>query len=59
MKKTIPMLSNSDSANQQVRSGDLTLTTKRVQGLVPAEGLGVSPNHPISSPKSGGPRGLK
>jgi len=59
LKKTIPMLSNSDSANQQVRSGDLTLTTKRVQGLVPAEGLGVSPNPPISSPKTGGSRGFK
>jgi len=55
----IPAASRSDQPNQQVRSGDLTLTTKRVQGLVPAEGLGVSPNHPISSPKSGGPRGLK
>jgi hypothetical protein len=32
---------------------------KRVQGLVPAEGLGVSPNYSHSPPKSGGSRGLK
>jgi hypothetical protein len=30
---------------------------KRVQGIVPAEGLGVSPNSLYSSPKNGGPEG--
>ncbi len=31
---------------------------KRVQGIVPAEGLGVSPNSLSTSPKNGGTRGL-
>jgi len=31
---------------------------KRVQGFLPAEGLGVPPNSLLSSPKSGGQRGL-
>ena len=30
------------------------VSRKRVQGLVPAEGLGVSPNPPFLSPKNGG-----
>jgi hypothetical protein len=30
-----------------------------MQGLVPAEGLGVSPNSLFLSPKNGGSRGLK
>ena len=34
-----------------------TLRFGRVQGFVPAEGLGVSPNS-STSPKSGGPMGL-
>ena len=33
--------------------------SERVQGLVPAEGLGVSPESPFLSPKTGGPRGVE
>ncbi len=40
-------------------TGGLGGRAKRVQGIVPAEGLGVPPNSFLSPPKSGGSRGLK
>jgi hypothetical protein len=60
LKTIVPVVSDNDSANQQVMSGDLTLANDRSgAGEAPARGLGVSPNSPISSPKTGGSRGFK